>query len=179
MHVGMYDCLRRESESELGYQLSGILRKSNWYKHAYLCVCVCMCVSGARANQRHTRHHRSSSVCEWSLPVCVCACVLVPISLISLLCLFVCRCTTWHKHTTHTHTHTSNTKNTGKYMSSNDRNPTLSLKHSISVLRNEKHAHSLKRWKPGKNVKGQGRQLVVVQRKLPVSRRNRELRNQL
>jgi hypothetical protein len=30
---------------------------------------VCMIVWGARANQRHTRHHRSSRVCEWSLHV--------------------------------------------------------------------------------------------------------------
>ena len=29
MRVGMYDCLRRESESELGNPQSGILRKSN------------------------------------------------------------------------------------------------------------------------------------------------------
>ncbi len=31
---------------------------------------VCMIVWGARVNQRHTRHHRSSRVCEWSLYVC-------------------------------------------------------------------------------------------------------------
>jgi hypothetical protein len=29
MNVGMYDCKRSESESELGNQLSGILRKEN------------------------------------------------------------------------------------------------------------------------------------------------------
>jgi hypothetical protein len=63
MHVGMYDCMRSESESELGNQLSGILRKEK-KKHAYLCVCVCMCICGARANQRHTRHHRSSKACK-------------------------------------------------------------------------------------------------------------------
>ncbi len=44
-----------------------------------------------------------------------------------------------------THTHTSNTKNTGKYMSSNDRKSTLSLNHSLSVLSHEKHTHSPKR----------------------------------
>jgi hypothetical protein len=32
---------------------------------------------------------------------------------------------------THTHTNTSNTKNTGKYMSRNDRKSTLLLKYSI------------------------------------------------
>ncbi len=80
---------------------------------------------------------------------------------------------------THTHTHTNNTKNTAKYMSRNDRKSTRSLKHSISVLSHEKHAHSLKRWKSGKNAGWQGRQLVVVQRKGPISRRSRELENQL
>ena len=42
-------------------------------------------------------------------------------------------------------THTSYTQNTGKYMSSNDRKSTLSLKHSISVLSHEKQEHSRKR----------------------------------
>jgi hypothetical protein len=64
-------------------------------------------------------------------------------------------------------------------MSSNETKSTLALKHSISVLSHEKHAHSRKRWKPGKNAGWQGRQLVVVQMKVPVSRRNRDLGNQL
>jgi hypothetical protein len=34
-----------------------------------VCMFVCMIVWGARANQRHTRHHRSSIVREWSLHV--------------------------------------------------------------------------------------------------------------
>jgi hypothetical protein len=79
---------------------------------------------------------------------------------------------------TKTHTHSSNTKNTDKYMSSNDRKSTLPLKHSISVLSHEKHAHSLNR-KPGKNAGWQDRQLVAIQKKVPVSRRNRELDHQL
>ena len=143
-----------------------------------VCVCVCMCVWGARATQRHTRHHRCSRVCEWSLHVCTCARVCWStgtISLISLLCLFVCRCTPWHKHT---HTHASNTKNTGKYEASNDRKTTLALKHS-SVLSHDKHTHKPKRWKPVKNAGWQGRQLVVGQIKIPVSTRNRELGHQL
>jgi hypothetical protein len=53
------------------------------------------------------------------------------------------------------------------------------LKHSMSVPSHAKHAHSLKGWKPGKNVRWQGRQLVVVQMNNPVSRRNRELGIQL
>jgi hypothetical protein len=40
----MYDCMRSESESELGYQLSGILRKVNKQTCilVYLCIYVCM-----------------------------------------------------------------------------------------------------------------------------------------
>ncbi len=64
-------------------------------------------------------------------------------------------------------------------MARHDRKWTLSLKHSISVLSHEKHTHSLKRWKPSKNAEWQGRQLVIVQSKRPVSRRNRELGRQL
>ena len=68
----------------------------------------------------------ASDLCMCSRDVCACT-----ISLISLLCLFVCRCR-------------SNTKNTGQYMSSNDRKWTLSLKdvtkHSISVRSHKKHA---------------------------------------
>ncbi len=48
-----------------------------------------------------------------------------------------------------------------------------------SVNSHEKHEHSLKRCKIGKNAGWQGRQLVAVQIKLPVSRRNRELGRQL
>ena len=64
-------------------------------------------------------------------------------------------------------------------MSSNDRKSTLSLKHSISGLSHEKHAHSPKRRKAGKNAVWQGRRLVAGQRKPPVSRRNRELGHQM
>jgi hypothetical protein len=59
----MYDCMRSSEKRK---------------KNPYLCVCACMCVWGARANQRHTRHHRSSRLCEWSLKsVRAQACVLV------------------------------------------------------------------------------------------------------
>jgi hypothetical protein len=84
-----------------------------------------------------------------------------------------------HTVTQNTHTHTTHIKNTGKYMSSNDRTSTLSRKHSISVLSHKKHPHSLQRGKPGKNAVWQGRQLVAGQIKLPVSRRNKELGTQL
>ncbi len=36
MHVGMYDHMRSESESELGNQLSDILRKTNRKKKIYI-----------------------------------------------------------------------------------------------------------------------------------------------
>jgi hypothetical protein len=69
-------------------QVSSEKIKKNSYRVSVICLC------GARVNQRHTRHHRSSGVCECSVHVreraSVCA---GTISLISLLCLFVCRCT--------------------------------------------------------------------------------------
>jgi hypothetical protein len=169
----MCACMRSESESELGHQLSGILNKT--HKHAYLCVCVCICLWGARANQRHTRHYRSS---RSDLYMCararVCWHYFANLSTVSVR--LPVHTVTQKKHT---RTHTSHTKNTGKYRSSHDRKSALSLKHIISVLSHEEHAHSLKRWKPGKNVRWQGRQLVVVQIKRPVSRGNRELGHQL
>jgi hypothetical protein len=218
-----------------------------------------MIVWGATANQRHTRHHRSSRVwlvCEWCLHVsarvcwqlpcmliqvdkqktdafihisetyiilcfhrkkrkeisthactCMCACMCpqklnrisrvcaATIPLILPLCLSVClymyvrvswclyiQC--WgaiiesmiNKHLmlnqkaviivyTHTFTltHIFNTFTKRQY----------------SVNSHEKHAHAPKRWKSGKNVGWQVRQLVVAQLKMTVSRRNRELGRQL
>ena len=64
---------------------------------------------------------------------------------------------------TYTHSHTFNTFTQAQY----------------SVNSHEKHAHSLKRRKPSKNNGWQNRQLVVGQRKRPVSRTNRELGHQL
>ncbi len=64
---------------ELDNQLPVILRKQQKtyvYTYTRVCMFVCMIYWGARANQRHTRHHRSSRVCEWSLHVCVLECVL-------------------------------------------------------------------------------------------------------
>jgi hypothetical protein len=42
-------------------------KKTYLFTYTHVCTFVCMIVWGARANQRHTRHHRSSRVCEWSL----------------------------------------------------------------------------------------------------------------
>jgi hypothetical protein len=68
MHVGMYDCMRSESEPELGNQLSGILRKAS--NQTCILVCLCMYMWGTRANQFHT-HHQLKGVRVIS--ACVCA----------------------------------------------------------------------------------------------------------
>jgi hypothetical protein len=64
---------------------------------------------------------------------------------------------------TYTHSHTFNNFTQAQY----------------SVNSHEKHAHSLKRCKIGKNAGWQVRKLVAVQIKSPVSKRNRELGRQL
>ncbi len=137
-----------ESESELGHQLSSILRSKQTNMHT--CVSVFVCVWGARVNQRHTRHHRSSRVCAWFLHVrarwhyfanlsTVSVCLPVHTVTHDCVCVFMCH--------THTITHmcscdtTIHTKNTGQYMPSNDWISTLStLKRSISETRH-KHTH--------------------------------------
>ena len=133
MHVGVYDCMRTENESELGNQLSG--RNAIKQKCMLVCLCMYMCMRSESESASHSSPPK--------------------------------------------HAHISNTKNTGKHMSRNYRKSTLQLKHSISVLSHEKHTHSRKRGKPSKNVRWQGRQRVVAQMKIPVSRRNRDLCNHL
>ena len=44
MHVGLYACMRSESESELGNQLSGILRKASKQTCILVCLCLYMCM---------------------------------------------------------------------------------------------------------------------------------------
>jgi hypothetical protein len=51
MHVGMHDCMRSESESELDNQLSGILRKSN----KQICILLCL--------RMYVRMRSESDVC--------------------------------------------------------------------------------------------------------------------
>ncbi len=123
MHVGMYDCMRSEIESELGNPLSGILRKSK-QTNMHTCVSVYVCVYEERQRISVTLVTTAAQGCASDL--CTCASARVCwyyFADLSLLCLFVCRCTPRHKHT---HTHTSSTKNTGKYMPRNDRKSTLS-----------------------------------------------------
>ncbi len=74
MHVGMCDCMRSESESELGNQLYTQKRK----KQTCMPVCLCVYIRIFAGKKKYT--------------------------------------------------HTSNTKNTGKYMPSNDGKSKLSLK---------------------------------------------------
>jgi hypothetical protein len=105
MHVGVYDFLRSESESELDNQLSGILSEANKQTNMHTCVSVFVYVCGTRANQRHNRHHRKSSVCECSLHVRaranVCWFCFANLSTVSV-CLLVHTVTQKH---THTQTH--------------------------------------------------------------------------
>ncbi len=129
-----------------------VFRKAN--KQTCILVCLCMsmwlCGSGARANQSHSSPPHLKGLRVVSACVCtrVCAGALVywcsrvsagTISLISALCLFFCRCTPRNKNT---HSHTSNTTNTGKHISRNDRKSTLWLRYSISVLRNVKDTNT-------------------------------------
>ena len=160
MHVGMYDCMRSASESELGNQLSGILRKEN----KQTCILVPLCVSMIVRSESESAspssppqlkrvrvthkfaccHDGNSRVCESSLHIRararVCPGTISLISLLRLVCLPVPTVT--QNKDTHTR---NNTTNTGQCMSSNHRTSTLSLNHTISVLSHEKHAHSPKR----------------------------------
>jgi hypothetical protein len=100
------------------------------------------------------------------------------ISLISPLCLFVCRCTPTHPDTkTHRHTQATQKTQANRWQVMIENQHCYSS--TVSQYSATRNTHSLKRWKLGKNVRWQGRQLVVVQMKMPVSRRNRELVHQL
>ncbi len=90
LHVGMYACMRSESESELGNQLSGILRKSN--KQTYIRVCLCMHV--CMRSESESASHSSPPQFKGVRVISARARVRVragTIALISLLCLFVYR----------------------------------------------------------------------------------------
>ena len=107
------------------------------------CVSVHVYVYEERERISVTLVTTAAQGCASDLYTCVCARVcsyyLANLSTVSLHLPV-------HTVTQKTHSHTQATlKTQGKYMSSNDRKSTLSLKHSISVLSHEKHAHSLKR----------------------------------
>jgi hypothetical protein len=61
-HVGMYDCMRSESESELGYQLSGRLRKVNKQTCMLVCLCMYMCMRSESASASHSSPPQLKSV---------------------------------------------------------------------------------------------------------------------
>jgi hypothetical protein len=88
----MYDCMRSESEWELGNQLPGILRKTN--KQTCILGCLCMYVYEERERISFKLVTTAAQGCLWSLDLkCVCdvrasAWVLV-LFCWSLLCLFV------------------------------------------------------------------------------------------
>jgi hypothetical protein len=91
MHRQSHSCMRSDTESELGNQLSGKLRKSN--KQTCYCVSVYVYVYTERERISVTLVTTAAQGCASDLtnaraPVCA-----GTISLISLLRLFVCRCT--------------------------------------------------------------------------------------
>ena len=151
MHVGMYDCMRSESKSMFGNQLSGILESefSNQCDNQLsgvlrkttkqTCILVCLCMYAClRANSESASYSSPPQLKRVRVISAYARACSSTISLISLYCV----CFVIPKNT---HTHKKNNKNTGKYMSSNDGKSTLSLKHSISVLSHDNHTHSLKR----------------------------------
>ncbi len=168
MNVGMYARMRSESESELGHQLSAILRKSNNQTYILVCLCMYVCMRSESESASHSSPPQHK-VCEWSLHVHARACVFRHY-FANLTTLSVCL----PVHTlTRTHTDTQATlktqANTCQEMIKNQHFHACTAS-QYSATRN---TLSPKRWKPGKNAVWQGRQLVVVQNKIPVSRRNR------
>ncbi len=69
MHVGMYDCMRSESESELANQLSGILRKIK-QTNIHTCVSVYACVYEERERISVTRVTTAVQGCASDLCMC-------------------------------------------------------------------------------------------------------------
>ena len=79
MHVGMYACMRSESESDLDNQLSGILRKANKkqdiHTHTHVCMfCVYDCLRSESESVSHSSPPQLNGVRVIS--ACARACVL-------------------------------------------------------------------------------------------------------
>jgi hypothetical protein len=112
--------------------------------YTYTHTQVRMLVSAVRYTQKNKQTNIHTCVSVY-------ACVYeererIRVTLVYCVCLSAGAHRDTHTHThPHTPTHTHNTKNTDKNMSSNDRTPTLSLEHSITVPSHKKHAHSLQR----------------------------------
>ncbi len=97
----MYDCVRSESGSELGRQLSGILRKDN--KHTrILCLCMDMCMRSESESTSHSSPTQLKGV--QVIPACV--------HYFANLSTGVCWSPGAHRDTKHTHTHTQATPKT-------------------------------------------------------------------
>jgi hypothetical protein len=54
MQVGVYDCMRSDSESELGHQLSGILRNLNKQTCILVCLCMYVCLRSESESASHS-----------------------------------------------------------------------------------------------------------------------------
>ena len=140
----------------------------------------------AHARVHACAHHSAtaSQGCASVQYMCECVCCYYFANPSHCVCLSVCACTSWclylqcwgaihvqqafdvRSNSCHIHTHTythSHTFTTFTHVQD-------------PVNSHEKHAHSRKWWKPGKNAGWQGRHVLMVsgQIKRPVSRRNRE-----
>jgi hypothetical protein len=122
MNDGMYGCMRSESESELGNQLSGILRKA----HKQTCILVCLCMHVCMRSERESASHSSPPQLKGVRVISTCVHARENTSTISLNSLY-CVCLSAGAHRD-TKTHT-----------------TLSINHSIAVISHGKHTHSPKR----------------------------------
>jgi hypothetical protein len=166
MHVGMHD-----------WQPDVTYTQKSKQTNMHTCVSVyLLCLRSKSESASHSSPPQLNGALVISACVCARACA-GTISLISALC--VCLAAGARRDTTK-QTHTKATIET----QANTRQKIMENQHfhsstvsQYSATRNT--THSPKPWKPGKNVRWQVRQLVVVQRKLPVSRRNREVGNQL
>jgi hypothetical protein len=109
MQAGMYDCMRNESESELGNQRAGLLRQ-NKQTNMHTCVSVYVCVYEERERISVTIVTTAAQGCSCDLCMCahvrVCWCYFANLSTVSV-CLPVHTVTQ-----THTHTHTQATRKT-------------------------------------------------------------------
>ncbi len=77
MHAGLYDCMRSESESELGNRLSGILRKASTQTCILVCLCMYVCMRSESELASHSSPPQLKGVRVISACVCARVCVLV------------------------------------------------------------------------------------------------------
>jgi hypothetical protein len=67
MHVGMYACMRSESESECANQLSGILKKKKSIR-------VCLCMHVCRRSESESASHSSPPLFKGVRVISACVC---------------------------------------------------------------------------------------------------------